>query len=84
MPVRLMAWSAPGPGIVYSLVRMAAWHSSGSLPSAARAAIRTPVQASAAPRGHGAAQAGPGQWQRRAVDPRGLRGRVGGDQGTPE
>src|ERR1017187_5242472 len=34
------------------------------------------------PRGHGAAQAVPGQRQRPAADPRGLSGRGGGDQGA--
>jgi hypothetical protein len=34
---------------VYSLLRLAIWQSSGSLCSAARAATRTPAQASARP-----------------------------------
>src|ERR1039457_2672594 len=38
-----------GPGFGYSLLRMAIWQSSGSFRSAALAAIRTPVQASAKP-----------------------------------
>src|SRR5450755_3446215 len=43
------SWVGAGPGFGYSLLRMATWQSSGSFRSAALAAIRTPIQASAKP-----------------------------------